>query len=106
MSALEVWLIIVGGMVLTYLTRLSFTVLVPPERLSHSFSRGLAFIPPAVLAAIVLPELLFVDGELLISPSNFQLMAGTLAALVAWRFKNTWLAIASGLLALWLFLQL
>ncbi|MFV1858095.1 MAG: AzlD domain-containing protein [Anaerolineales bacterium] len=98
----EIWLIIVGGMAVTYLTRLSFTVLIPPDRLSPTFSRGLVYIPPAVLAAIVLPELLLVDGELTISSTNFQLLAGALATLVAWRFKNTWLTIASGLLALWL----
>jgi branched-subunit amino acid transport protein len=89
-------------MVVTYLTRLSFTVLIPPDRLSPTFSRGLVYIPPAVLAAIVLPELLLIDGQVSISAANFQLLAGVLAALVAWQFKNTWLAIASGMLALWL----
>ncbi|GMR10232.1 MAG: hypothetical protein BMS9Abin28_1053 [Anaerolineae bacterium] len=102
MSSLEIWLVILGGMAVTYLTRLSFTVLIPPDRLSPTFSRGLVYIPPAVLAAIVLPELLLVDGEVAISSTNFQLLAGALAALVAWRFKNTWLTIASGLLALWM----
>ncbi|MFQ5922828.1 MAG: AzlD domain-containing protein [Anaerolineales bacterium] len=106
MSNAEIWLIIVGGMVVTYLTRLSFTVLVPPDRLSPTFSRGLVYIPPAVLAAIVLPELLLVEGNITISPTNFRLMAGVLATLVAWRFKNTWLTIASGLLALWLLANL
>lgn len=102
MSRVEIWLIILGGMVVTYVTRISFTVLVPPDRLPSSFIRGLIFIPPAVLAAIVLPELVRVDGEITISPANHQLVAGILAALVAWRLKNTWIAIATGMVMLWL----
>jgi len=102
MSNLEIWLIIIAGMVLTYITRLSFTVLVPPERLPSTFIKGLIFIPPAVLAAIVLPELVLVDGEITISSANHELIAGILAALVAWRLKNTWIAIATGMIAVWL----
>ena len=102
MSSLEIWLVILAGLVVTYLTRLSFTVLVPPDRLSPAFSRGLIYIPPAVLAAIVLPELLLTDGVIAISLTNHRLVAGSLAALIAWRLKNTWVTIASGMLALWL----
>lgn len=102
MSKLEIWLIIVGGTILTYLVRLSFTVLIPPDRLSPTFSRGLIYIPPAVLAAIVLPELLLVEDEIAISLANPELVSGTLAALVAWRLKSTWVAIAAGLVAVWL----
>ena len=102
MSDLEIWVVILGGMVVTYFTRLLFTVLVPPTRLSPTFSRGLIYIPPAILAAIVLPELILMEGQIVISHGNPQLLAGALAALVAWRLKNTWLTIASGMLALWL----
>jgi branched-subunit amino acid transport protein len=102
LSNIEIWLVILGGMVVTYVTRLSFTVLVPPERLPPTFIKGLIFIPPAVLAAIVLPELVLMDGKIAISPANHQLVAGILAAFVAWRLKNTWIAIATGMVALWL----
>ena len=102
MSRPEIWLIIVGGAILTYLVRLSFTVLIPPDRLSPIFSRWLVYIPPAVLAAIVLPELLLVEGEIAISFANPELVSGILAALVAWRLKSTWVTIATGMVALWL----
>ncbi len=102
MSKPEIWLIIVGGTILTYLVRLSFTLLIPPSRLSPTFSRALVYIPPAVLAAIVLPELLLVEGEITISLTNPELVSGMLAALVAWRLKSTWITIATGMMALWL----
>lgn len=102
MSKPEIWLIIVGGTILTFLIRLSFTVVIPPDRLSPTFSRGLVYIPPAVLAAIVLPEVLLVEGEVAISLNNPELVSGMLAALVAWRLKSTWVTIATGMVALWL----
>jgi branched-subunit amino acid transport protein len=102
MSTLEIWLIILGGMVVTYVIRLSFTVLFPPDRLPTAFIKGLIYIPPAVLAAIILPELVLVDDEIAISLANSQLVAGFLAALTAWRLKNTWIAIITGMVALWL----
>jgi len=101
MSAGYLWTIIIGGMIVTYLTRLSFTVILPPERLPAVMQRGLRFVPPAILAAIVLPELLRPTGMIDISPGNPQLLAGIVAALMAWKTKNTWLTILVGMLVLW-----
>jgi branched-subunit amino acid transport protein len=97
-----VWLVILGGMAATYLTRLSFILLIPTERVPQFLRRLMKYIPPAVLSAILLPELVIQDGMLDLTLSNHRLMAGIIAALVAWRLKNTWLTIASGMLALWL----
>jgi branched-subunit amino acid transport protein len=97
-----VWLAILGGMLGTYLTRLSFILLVPPGRLPSTLRRGLRYIPPAVLSAIVLPELLLRNGALELTADNPRLMAGAVAAVVAWRTRNTWLTIASGMVTLWL----
>lgn len=102
MSTSYLWVIIIGGMIVTYLTRLSFTVILPPERLPVIMQRGLRFVPSAILAAIVLPEFVRPDGVVDISLSNPYLLAGTIAALVAWRTRNTWLTILVGMLALWI----
>jgi branched-subunit amino acid transport protein len=98
----QLWAIIVVGMLLTYATRLSFIALIPYERMPVHIRRGLRFVPPAVLAALILPALLQPAGALNISLGNQRLLAGLVAALVAWRFKNTWLTIACGMLSLWL----
>lgn len=102
MSEGQIWLIILGGMVTTYLTRLSFVALFPADRLPLRLRSGLQYIPPAVLAALVFPELLIRGGELQISIGNHRLLAGLVASLLAWRLKNTWLTIVSGMLVLWL----
>lgn len=96
------WGIILGGMIVTYLTRLSFIALIPQERVPTLFKRSLRYVPPSVLAALILPELLRHGGSLDLSMNNPRLIAGVLAALVAWRTRNTWLTIAVGMISLWL----
>jgi branched-subunit amino acid transport protein len=101
-SDLALWGIILGGMLITYAQRLSFIALVPSEWLPLTMRRGLRFVPPAVLAALITPEVLSPEGPLDLSLHNPRLLAGGIAALVAWRFRNAWLTIAAGMLALWL----
>lgn len=101
-TRVSLWLIILGGMVVTYATRLSFIALVPYEQMPAWFRRGLRYVPPAVLAALILPAFLQPDGFINLSISNHRLLAGAVAILAAWRVKNTWLTIASGMAALWL----
>jgi branched-subunit amino acid transport protein len=98
----EVWLIILGMTVVTYGARLSVIALLGDHRLPEGATRALRFVPPAVLAAIVFPALLRPEGTLDLSTGNGRLLAGIVAALVAWRSKNTILAIAVGMVLLWL----
>ena len=100
MSETSIWMVVALGGLVTYLIRLSFIALIPHERLPPAFREGLRFIPPAVLSAIVLPELTLRDGALAMSLDNHRLLAGVVAALVAWRTRSTWLTIGAGLLAL------
>jgi branched-subunit amino acid transport protein len=102
-SAAYLWAIILGGLVVTYLTRLSFILLIPLERFPDLFRRGLRFVPPAVLTALITPELFRPGGAWDLSLGNERLLAGVLAIIAAWRTKNTWLTIAIGMFALWLF---
>ena len=102
MSEAEILVVIVGGMLVTYAARLSFTVLIPAERMPPFLRRGLVYIPPAVLSAILVPAVVYVEGTLTLSLTNHQLIAAVAATLVAWRIRNTWITIGSGLVVLWL----
>jgi branched-subunit amino acid transport protein len=64
--------------------------------------RALRFVPPAVLSAILLPELVLQSGVVDLSIGNERLLAGMLAALVAWRTRNVLLTLGVGLVALWI----
>jgi branched-subunit amino acid transport protein len=105
MSDLYLWSIILGGLIVTYLIRLSFILIIPIERFPERFRRGLRFVPPAVLAALITPEFLQPEGVWDLSLGNERLIAGMLAIIVAWRTKNTWLTILVGMLSLWLLSQ-
>lgn len=88
----------------TYGTRLSFILLFGQRGIPAVVRRALRYVPPAVLTAIIFPELLLTDGEFNLSLGNERLLAGLVAALVAWRSKNVLLTIIAGMAALVLLL--
>jgi branched-subunit amino acid transport protein len=105
---MTLWLIMLGIGVLTYTVRLSFILLLGKVEMPQMLLRALRFVPVAVLSAIIFPDLLHHDGALDISFSNARLIAGILAALIAWRTKNVVLTILvgmAGLLVLQMFLK-
>jgi branched-subunit amino acid transport protein len=95
-------LIILGMGIVTYAIRLSLIVLMGRIEVPPLVRRALRFVPPAVLSALILPELLLPGGVLDLSLGNARLLAGALAALIAWRSRNALLAIAVGMVALWI----
>jgi len=101
-SAGGVWLVILGGMLVTFLTRFSFIGLLPAERLPTLLRSGLRFVAPAVLASIIAPALLLPEGILDLSLRNYHLLAGLAALAVAVRFRSLWLTITVGLAAFWI----
>lgn len=98
---MSMWLVMVIAGLATYAIRLSFILLVDHRRMPQLVKRALRFIPPAVLTAIIFPELLLRDGSLFVSHENARLLAGLLAILVAWRTRSPVLTILAGMIALW-----
>jgi branched-subunit amino acid transport protein len=103
MAAPIIWLTIVAGGALTFLIRVSFFALMDRWEPPVLLKRGLRYVPPAVLSAIVFPELLIRSGSLNLSLGNVRLLAGLVAILVGWRTRNVLLTIAAGLAAFYLF---
>ena len=99
---MSVWLTILCAGIITFAIRLSLIALMGRVEVSPLVQRALRFVPPAVLSAIIFPELLRHSGQLDVSPGNTRLLAGALAALVAWRTKNVLLTIGVGMAALWI----
>jgi len=98
---MNVWLLLISMGLVTYAIRLSLIVLIGRVDVPPLIQRALLFVPPAVLSAIIFPELLRPGGTLDLSLGNVRLLAGVLAALVAWRTKNVLLTIGVGMVALW-----
>lgn len=101
MTATALWLTILGMGLITYAIRLSMIILLGRIEVTPTLQRALRLVPPAVLSAIILPELLRPGGEFDISLGNARLLAGLIAAVVAWRTKNALLTIGIGMGTLW-----
>ncbi len=100
MSQGWLWLTIIIIGLLTFAIRLSFIVFMDGARISSILQKALRFVPVAVLSALIAPALFFPKNSLDISFSNIRLIAGLLAALVAWRTKNVLLTIVVGMVCL------
>ena len=98
----QIWLTLIIAGILTYLIRLSFIALMDKWLLPLIVLRALRFVPPAVLSAIIFPELLYRSGVLDFSFNNLRLISGVVAALVGWKTRNIFLTIAAGMAALYL----
>jgi len=96
----NIWLTMVIAGAITFGTRLSFIILFGQRDIPDPIRRALRFVPPAVLTAILLPELFLNSGALDVSLANTRLMAGILAALVAWGTRSVALTILVGMGAL------
>ena len=101
MTGAALWLTMLAMGAVTYAIRLSLILAWGRVTVPDSLQRALRFVPPAVLSAIIFPELLRRQGTLDVSLGNTRLLAGIIAAVVAWRTKNTLLTIAVGMAALW-----
>ena len=99
---MSAWLVILGVGLVTFLTRASFIVFADPHRFPRGFRLALAFVPPAVLAAIVVPGLLMPEGRLDLTLANPRWIAGLAAIAIAARTRNALATIAGGMAALWL----
>lgn len=102
---MNIWLIMLIGGLLTFGMRFSLIFLFGRLEVPETMRRALHYVPPAVLSAIILPELIYPAGSLDLSFGNIRLLAGIIAILAAWYTKNTLLTILAGMIAL-LILQL
>jgi branched-subunit amino acid transport protein len=94
---MNIWLVMFLGGLITFGMRFSLIYLFGRFQVPETMRRALHYVPPAVLSAIIFPELFFKDGALDISMGNTRLLAGIAAALVAWFTKNTLITIIVGM---------
>lgn len=101
---MNVWLIMVGMGAVTYGIRLSFFVFVHHSSLPTIARDALRYVTPALLTAILVPAVLYVDGAGEFDPwvTNARVPAALLAVGVAAVTKNVWATIAVGMLTLWI----
>ena len=98
---LVLFLSMLAGGVLTFAARAVFLVSGERFGLGPRFRQFLSYVPPAVLAALIAPEIFIRDGSIAPLASNPRLWAAALAVLIAIKTRNVLATIALGMLALW-----
>jgi branched-subunit amino acid transport protein len=101
-SPAQFWITMILAGIITYAIRLSFILVFGRWQIPPWLQRALRYVPPAVLTAIIFPEILVSDGQLALSIGNARLLAGLIAILVAWRTKSAVITILAGMGTLWL----
>jgi len=103
-SATTIWILILVVGAGTFTLRASMIALLGRiEQTPPALERVLRFIRPAVLAALIAPAVVLVEGEpAFFAPFNPRLVAGLVAIVVAWRTGNVLLTIGSGMGVLWI----
>ena len=98
-----IWVVMVYAGFLTYLTRFSMFSKTFARWLPGWIEVPLHYVPIAMLTAIIVPEVLLIEGSLSLSPyENLQLVAASLAILIALATRSVFITIASGLASLWI----
>lgn len=95
------FLAMLAGGLLTFAARALFIVSGERFALGPRFRQLLSYVPPAVLAALIAPEVLLQHGQLALSPGNPRLLATLVAIAVALYTRSVLATIALGMLALW-----
>lgn len=80
-----------------------FLCFIPLRKVTPFFEKILRYIPPAALAALVVPSLVYSKGSAGIAISFPRILAGTIAFLVALKSRNIFITIVSGMILLWIF---
>jgi branched-subunit amino acid transport protein len=96
------WITVVCAGIVTLLARSSFIVLPQGTAVPTWLQRGLKFVAAAVLPALVIPAVLFLEvvaGEMF---NYYRVAAALFALLVAWKTRNLFATLGAGMVALWL----
>ncbi|MBL8097796.1 MAG: AzlD domain-containing protein [Anaerolineales bacterium] len=98
----NIWFVLLIGGLITFSMRFSLIYLFGKFEIPETLKKALHYVPPAVLSAIIFPELFIQDGALNFQLTNIRLLAGLIAIITAWFSKNTLLTILVGMVALFI----
>jgi len=92
-------LIFLGMALVTFFTRYAMIAALGRE-MNPLLRRWLRYVPPAVLAALIVPPVLAPQGHLEAGLPFWTLVAG---AIIAWRTRSVLWTIAGGMALFWIF---
>lgn len=93
----EVFYIIIGMTLVTYFTRIGALALFRFTGVPTWLNRWLKYVPVAILTALIVPSLLLPKGYLDISLNNHYMIAGIVAAFLAYKSRNIIVTLGIGM---------
>ncbi|MBU2965261.1 AzlD domain-containing protein [Amphritea sp. 2_MG-2023] len=100
---LQLWLLFVAVGLGTFLIRLSFIQFHgSAEALIARSKHVLTLLPPAILAALCIPAIVFTRPLTAYQPDYFQWIAALIAILIARFSRSVFWPVAGGMICLWL----
>jgi branched-subunit amino acid transport protein len=102
MSAIEIWITIVGLALVTFLTRNFFIVLGDAVRLPDRVQHALRYAPACALTALIAPDVLAQNGAWAIELTNPKLVGALIAILTMLITRSTLSTMALGMGAFFL----
>lgn len=90
-------LCLLGSIVVTQLPKILPVIFLKGDNLPPLLRHWLSFVPVAVMAALVGPDIFFYEGHFNAGPTNLFLVVAAPSLLVAWWSKNYFLTIAVGI---------
>jgi branched-subunit amino acid transport protein len=106
MNEVTLWVTILLAALVTFALRYLPMKLLEKQRLAPWLERALRYVPAATLSGLVFPALLLQNNQLALNFSNDRLVAGLLAAVIAYFSRNAVFTILGGLIALWILQRL
>ena len=97
---MNIWLVMLFGGLITFTIRFVLIYLFGRFEVPETMRKALHYVPPAVLSAIIFPELFIRDDVLNLSFDNYRMLAGLVAIFVAWFSRNTLMTILAGMVTL------
>jgi len=95
---MNIWFLFLLLGLATMIERLSFILLLEKWKMPDWFTRGLKYVPVAVLLSLVSVDVLRTDGLIDISTSNPKIIGAVVAIIVAWQTEKISATIGAGFL--------
>lgn len=97
MTGLDLILCIIGMALGTALPRVLPLTWLADREMPDLVQRWLSFVPAAILAALVAPELLLKNEKLFLAWDNLFLLAAVPTIFLAWKSKSLFITVAGGM---------
>ncbi len=99
MSSFEIWGVILGLTVVTFITRGFFLLIGERIELSETLQNALRYAPAAALIAIIAPEMFFTQASSDVEINSPYFWGGICSIIAFWLSKSMLLTIILGMLA-------